>query len=99
MADHDPGSYSVVERRDNPNALPVRARTREDPEALGDLVPSLAIDENAGSDYRFRAVVPRDVWQKTVATLAAEIDYATPRAGLPRMGHDRAAASATSGRR
>ena len=85
------GFYSVVQHHDDPEVFLVRARARVDLEALIELLPSLEIVENAGSDYRFRAFVPRDVWQRAVLQLIAEIDYGNfKNAVAERAGYGRA---------
>ena len=69
------GFYSVVEHRSDPERLIVRARRREDLEALAELIPDLEIFSDRRADYRWRAVVARAEWALAVAQLAAEIDY------------------------
>jgi hypothetical protein len=80
------GFYSVVCARDlrgdptrvDPNTVMVRARSRRHLELLQKRFPELAsfvIDETAGTDYRFRIVVPKPVWIEVSQELAAEIDY------------------------
>lgn len=69
------GFYSAVAHRDHPELIIVRARTREDIEALRRQIPSLEPVQNAGTDYRWRAAVGRDQWEAACAALAAEIDY------------------------
>ena len=86
------GFYSVVEHRDDPDVLLVRARAREDLEALSPLIPDLEIVEHAGSDYRFRASVARGDWQEVLEQLTAEIDYGNfKNAVATRVGRERAA--------
>lgn len=70
------GFFSVVAHRDQPDTLLIRARAREDLEALRNrYLPDLALHENAGSDYRWRGFVARDEWEHVAARLAADIDY------------------------
>ncbi len=69
------GFYSVVAHRDDPDTLIVRARTREDIEALREQIPAIEPFEDAGADYRHRAYVSRAEWLAAVAQLSAEIDY------------------------
>ena len=86
------GFYSVVEHRDDPDLLLVRARTREDLEALRDVLPDLDVFSDPSADYRWRALVPRGAWQRAVAQLVAEIDYGNFKSGVAqRAGHERAA--------
>lgn len=85
------GFYSVVEDFHDRDQLLVRARVREDLEALADLVPELEVDETPERDYRFRASVPRDVWSEAAAHLVQEIDYPNfKNAVAERQGVDRA---------
>ena len=69
------GFYSVVEDRDDPRWLLVRARTREDLAALGSQVEGLQIFESADADYRWRARLLREEWLAAVAQLAHAVDY------------------------
>lgn len=69
------GFYSVVEHRSDPERLIIRARRREDLEALAELIPGLEIFSDRRADYRWRAVVSRSEWALAAALLAAEIDY------------------------
>ena len=69
------GFHSAVEDREEPGCVLVRARAREDLEALGDLIPRIAVCETPERDYRFRASVPREAWETAAAALAEEIDY------------------------
>ena len=86
------GFFSVVAHRDDPDTLLIRARARDDLEALRDRhLPDLELHENAGSDYRWRAFVARDEWQIVAANLTAEIDYPNFKdAVAARQGHRRA---------
>ena len=69
------GFYSVVAHRRDPDRLLVRARAREDLEALRDQIPDLRIASDRTADYRWRAVVTRAEWVAAIAQLATEIDY------------------------
>lgn len=69
------GFYSVVAHRRDPDKLLVRARAREDLEALREQIPEIRIHSDREADYRWRAVVSRAEWVKAVALLAASIDY------------------------
>jgi hypothetical protein len=70
------GFFSVVADLAHPDTLKVRARAREDLEALRDhYLPDLEIVETGHTDYRFRAFVHRDEWTHAVRALAADIDY------------------------
>lgn len=69
------GFYSVVEHRDAPGKVIVRARVEQDLLALRAQIPSLEPVENAGTDYPWRTVVNKEEWVAAVALLAAAIDY------------------------
>ncbi len=69
------GFYSVVEDRGSPDHVLVRARAREDLEALQVQVPDLSIWEDSAADYRFRARLSRVEWIQAVAQMAAAVDY------------------------
>ncbi len=85
------GFYSVVAHRDDPETLIVRARTREDIEALGEQIPDIEPFENGDADYRHRAYVSRSEWLAAVAQLTAEIDYDNFKSEVAReQGYERA---------
>jgi hypothetical protein len=70
------GFFSVVAHDHDRHTVLVRARTREDLEALRRrYLPDLEILENAGTDYRFRALLERSEWEYAAERLAADIDY------------------------
>lgn len=69
------GFYSIVADHYEDGNVLVRARVREDLEALGDLIRGLEVVETPERDYRFRVSVPREVWEGVAAVLAEEIDY------------------------
>ena len=85
------GFYSVVADHHEDGNVLVRARVREDLEALADLIPGLEVEETPERDYRFRASVPRDEWMSAAAALAEEIDYPNfKNAVAERQGSERA---------
>lgn len=86
------GFYSVVAHDSHPGTVLIRARTREDLERLQRRhLPDIEILENAGTDYRFRALVARSEWEHAAERLAADIDYANFKdAVAQRQGHERA---------
>ena len=86
------GFFSVVEDPEHPNTLKIRARAREDLEALRDrYLPDLEIVESSNTDYRFRAFVHRDEWEHAARSLAADIDYPNFKSAVAkRQGHSRA---------
>jgi len=69
------GFYSVVAHRDDPERLLVRARVREDLEALRAQIAGIEPVEMPDADYRWRAEVTRDEWQAALASLGGSIDY------------------------
>ncbi|MGI9021357.1 MAG: hypothetical protein ACR2G3_11685 [Solirubrobacterales bacterium] len=84
------GFYSVVAHRNDAAKVIVRARAREDLEALKNQIPSLRIFEDAEADYRYRAVVDHEKWVAAVAILAAGIDYPNFKSAVAeRQGIDR----------
>lgn len=92
----DFGFFSVVEKpgdgRDG--ALTVRARAREDLEALrARYLPELGeIQEGGASDYEYRARVAREPLALAVAQIVRGIDYANFKSTVgARQGHERAA--------
>lgn len=86
------GFFSVVAHHDDPDTILIRARVRGDLDALRrEHLPDIEILESAGSDYRFRALVPRDEWEHAAQRLTAAIDYPNFKdAVAERQGHDRA---------
>lgn len=70
------GFFSVVSHRDDPGTVLIRARVRDDLDALRvHHLPDLEIVENADADYAFRAFVSRDEWEHAAQQLARDIDY------------------------
>ena len=85
------GFYSVVADRSDPDRLLVRARTREDLEALEPFVENLRIHETRAADYRWRTFVSSPDWARAVVALVEEIDYPNFKAEVERrQGRDRA---------
>jgi hypothetical protein len=69
------GFYSVVAHRDDPEAVLVRARAREDLEALEAVLGQVEIAETPDRDYRWRTTVSRRAWSGAAVLLMADIDY------------------------
>ena len=69
------GFYSVVADRDDPGRVLVRARAREDIEALARLIPDVEPFADDGADYEWRAFVSREEWGRATAELVEAIDY------------------------
>lgn len=85
------GFYSVVADSADPDAVLVRARRREDLEALGDLLIDMAIEHTPQRDYAWRATVQRAQWETAASALAAEIDYPSFKSAVAaRQGLERA---------
>ena len=86
------GFYSVVAHRDDPDELLVRARTREDIEALREQIPGIEPFEDRSADYRHRAVVSRAEWVAALAQLVVDLDYDNFKSAVAEcQGHERAA--------
>src|SRR3954471_24140384 len=86
------GFLSVVQDRDDPGRLLVRARVGSDLHALKDLIPDIEPVHGQGTDYPWRAWVDRQSWTRAVAALAGEIDYPNfKNAVRDRQGRERAA--------
>ncbi len=84
------GFYSVVAHRDDPSRVIVRARAREDLEALKRQIPDMRIFNDESADYRWRAVVTQTAWVAAAAVLAAGIDYPNFKAAVAeRQGIER----------
>ena len=63
---------SIVRHRTRPDDLLVRARLAGDIERV---FPQAEVMEGAGSDYRFRAVVPRPQVAEAVSRRLLDVDY------------------------
>jgi hypothetical protein len=63
---------SVVENWNDPSTLLVRARLPED---IGRVFPSAEVWEDTDADYRYRAILPRDVVAASIAERIAAIRY------------------------
>jgi hypothetical protein len=88
------GFYSIVQKpTDRANdTLTVRARAREDLEALkAHYLSTLGdISEGAGSDYRFRAVAPRAHVAAAMTRFIEELDYSNFKSEVAKkQGRDR----------
>lgn len=73
------GFFSIVEHKDNSDLLLVRSRIKGDIERCW---PTAAVRENEGSDYRFRASIPRTEVINKVAKIVKEINYPDFKASL-----------------
>ena len=63
---------SIVDKAEQPDCLMVRARRPGDIEAL---FPEAKVVEGVGTDYSFRAEVPRSLVAEAVARRVQQIDY------------------------
>ena len=83
------GFYSVVQHRDDADRLLVRARTREDIEALAGLVA--AEPQWLGTaDYAWRVETTRDEWQAAMQVLVGEITYPNFKSAIKDDAHEQA---------
>lgn len=70
------GFYSVVEQRGDEDQVLVRARVKAHVRTLLDILGADAeIVDLPSADYRFRVVLPRDLWKRYVAFAVDDIDY------------------------
>lgn len=72
------GFFSVVQKPTDikKQTLTVRARVREDLEALKTFLPELGrIQTSTANDYRYRAVAPKAAVAKAMASLIEQLDY------------------------
>lgn len=77
---------SVVQHRDDPGKLLVRARIKGDIERA---LPGVKAEETPSADYRFRAIVARGEFAARLAAIAQAIDYDNFKASVPeRARHD-----------
>lgn len=89
------GFFSVVQKPSDvaANTLTVRARVRQDLEALREqFLPGLSeIEESPRNDYRFRAVAPRAEVAAALADMVARLDYSNFKSEITKVqGHKRA---------
>jgi hypothetical protein len=80
------GFFSIVQHKDSPDYLMVRARVREDIQRAfgpGDII------EKSGSDYRFRKTVPRVVVADYFSKAVSEIDYTSVKDEIDQGEEDR----------
>lgn len=70
---------SIVQHRDKPGVLLVRARVKGDIERY---FPEAVVEEGTGTDYQFRAFLPREEVQKVVGDVVRDIDYDNYKANI-----------------
>jgi len=84
------GFFSVVADRDDASQVLVRARVRQDLEALAEVGDLPEIAETPTADYRWRVRLSRAEWSRALARLAEEIAYPNFKdAVAERQGHER----------
>ena len=69
------GFYSAVQHREYPTRLIIRARSKEDILALGDLLPDSPPWALESSDYEWRLDCSVAEWAGALASMALDIDY------------------------
>lgn len=86
------GFYSVVQHREQPGNVIVRARAWDDLMALLNRHPewTLQIEETPTADYKYRVHMARVEWEQLVAEMASEIDYDNFKNAVKRENKDRA---------
>jgi hypothetical protein len=86
------GFFSVVQKAGE-ERLTVRARAKADLDALrSQYLPTLsATIEGAGTDYRYRATVPRADLAEAMSRIATDVTYSNFKSEVARRaGHERA---------
>jgi len=66
------GMLSIVEHRDDPYTVLVRARTHDH---LAAFIDPLDIFTDESADYKYRAEIPREQLESLMLSLADEVDY------------------------
>jgi hypothetical protein len=74
------GFFSVVEHKDSPSMVLVRARVKADADALSLFAKRLAFPAvkwtvTPSNDYRYRTSMDRNTWAEMLRRVALEIDY------------------------
>lgn len=73
-------ALSVVAHRDRPEDLLVRSRVKED---ITRVVASAEVWEDEHADYRYRAIIPREVFATAMADRIRAITYGNFKASVP----------------
>ncbi len=85
------GFFSVVQDDEDASRVLVRARVREDLEALRDVLPELEPWHDPSADSAWRARISRGEWGYALGVMAGEIDYRNfKNAVAERQGYERA---------
>lgn len=74
------GFFSVVEHKDDPDLVMVRARYKEDIDRLHHAIMDfskvdLPVERTLNADYYFRMTIPKMTWARIMEAVAADIDY------------------------
>jgi len=73
------GFVSIVQHKDQPDMLLVRARCRSDIDQFRDMLEAYGceaeVHETPVADYAYRLTAPKDAVARTVAALVQGIDY------------------------
>jgi len=73
------GFFSIVQHKDDPKALIVRARVKGDIEKYW---PDATIERNEEFDYLYRANLPREKVAPAISQMAKDIDYTNFKASI-----------------
>lgn len=69
------GFYSAVQHRDEPTQVMIRARCKEDIDALVELIPDAKPYELLRSDYAWRIETSQAKWIEALVQMSLEVDY------------------------
>ena len=74
------GFFSIVEHKNDPNRVVIRARVRKDIESIKMLFEELGlevsgVEENVSFDYRYRVFARRIDWASVMAQLITDMGY------------------------
>lgn len=69
------GFFSVVQHRDDPDKVMIRARCEEDINALAELIPGAQPVNTPNADYTWRITVSAAEWVHALTTIALDVDY------------------------
>ena len=86
------GFFSVVEHRDDPSLVLVRARCVEDITALCKRTgrSPAAAERNLAADYEWRITIAREEFEQIVVGMVADIDYDNFKNSVKSPNHKRA---------
>ncbi len=77
------GFLSIVEHNLNPNILIVRSRFKNH---IQKIFGDVDVQENAGTDYEYRAEIPREKVAKVMSDMIMDIDYGNFKEELGSLG-------------